>query len=427
MSNWLKQSTAVVISFGPFVSPTDAVTLQTGLVSAIDHASTGIFLSKNGGALTIRHATVTASTYDAYGNYIVTLDATDTNTLGRLRVQFAAAASCLPVWRDYEIVAANIYDSFIGGGDVLDVSLIQWLGTAPVALSSQLVQVANSAGTATILADYARRTGDYATVAALSTLQGNVTTILADYARRTGDYATVAALATLQGNVTTILTDYARRTGDYSTVAALSTVQTDVTTLLSRIVGTLLTGNHNPQSGDSFARLGAAGAGLTALGDTRIANLDATISSRLASAGYTAPLNAAATENAVWNTVLASHLTAGTTGAGLSAASAPTVAQIDTQLSGTHGAGSWLTGSGGGGGTGGAGASEFIATVNDGSNPLDGVEVWVTTDALGVNVAASGTTDALGHVTFMLDLGDYYLWRQLAGYNFTNPQQITVV
>jgi len=34
------------------------------------------------------------------------------------------------------------------------------------------------------------------------------------------------------------------------------------------------------QTGDNFARIGAAGAGLTALGDTRIANLDATVSSR---------------------------------------------------------------------------------------------------------------------------------------------------
>ena len=41
------------------------------------------------------------------------------------------------------------------------------------------------------------------------------------------------------------------------------------------------------QTGDSFARLGAAGAGLTALGDTRIANLDATITSRMAT--YTQP------------------------------------------------------------------------------------------------------------------------------------------
>lgn len=48
------------------------------------------------------------------------------------------------------------------------------------------------------------------------------------------------------------------------------------------------------QTGDAYARLGAAGAGLTALGDTRIANLDAAVSTRLATAGYTAPPTAAA-------------------------------------------------------------------------------------------------------------------------------------
>lgn len=42
------------------------------------------------------------------------------------------------------------------------------------------------------------------------------------------------------------------------------------------------------QTGDSYARIGAAGAGLTALGDTRLANLDVTVSSRNA----TAPDNA---------------------------------------------------------------------------------------------------------------------------------------
>jgi hypothetical protein len=72
-----------------------------------------------------------------------------------------------------------------------------------------------------------------ASSSALSILQGNITTILADYARRTGDYATVAALATLQGNVTTILADYARRTGDYSTYSGGDT--TGTTTLLSRL------------------------------------------------------------------------------------------------------------------------------------------------------------------------------------------------
>lgn len=43
------------------------------------------------------------------------------------------------------------------------------------------------------------------------------------------------------------------------------------------------------QTGDSFAQIGSAGAGLTAIGDSRIGNLDATVSSRLASGSYTAP------------------------------------------------------------------------------------------------------------------------------------------
>lgn len=47
------------------------------------------------------------------------------------------------------------------------------------------------------------------------------------------------------------------------------------------LVDTLTTYTGNtPQTGDAFARIGAAGAGLTAIGDTRIANLDATVSSR---------------------------------------------------------------------------------------------------------------------------------------------------
>jgi hypothetical protein len=43
--------------------------------------------------------------------------------------------------------------------------------------------------------------------------------------------------------------------------------------------------NIAAQTGDAYARIGAAGAGLTAIGDTRLANLDATVSSRLAPGG----------------------------------------------------------------------------------------------------------------------------------------------
>jgi hypothetical protein len=130
MTQWLKQSTAVHIMFGPFVDKADGVTLETGagIITSIDHATTGIFLSKNGGAAAIRHANVTASVLDAYGMFQVHLDTTDTDTLGSLDVLMAEAATFLPVWKQFMIVPANVWDSMFGA-DLLDTSVVQWTGT----------------------------------------------------------------------------------------------------------------------------------------------------------------------------------------------------------------------------------------------------------------------------------------------------------
>lgn len=76
-------------------------------------------------------------------------------------------------------------------------------------------------------------------------------------------------------------------------------------------------------------------------------------------------------------------------------------------------------------GTGG-GSVEYTVGVDDGVTPLEGVSVWVTRNSDGTDLAASGTTDVFGSVTFMLDPGDYYLWKQLSGYNFVNGRAITV-
>ena len=120
--------------FGPFLDKTDGVTLEVGagIITSIDHAATGIFLSKNGAAGAIRHAAVTASVLDAYGMFQVHLDTTDTDTCGNLRVMMAEAATFLPVWDDYLVLPANVYDSLVGS-DLLDVNAAQWLGTAILA------------------------------------------------------------------------------------------------------------------------------------------------------------------------------------------------------------------------------------------------------------------------------------------------------
>lgn len=115
---WLKQNTAVTIKFGPFVDDTDGKTAETALtISQGD-----IKLSKNGGTLTQTN-NAAGATHDALGYYGVPLDTTDTNTLGTLRV-VVSESGALPVWQDFMIVPANVYDSLVGGTDNLDVSLV---------------------------------------------------------------------------------------------------------------------------------------------------------------------------------------------------------------------------------------------------------------------------------------------------------------
>lgn len=97
--------------------------------------------------------------------------------------------------------------------------------------------------------------------------------------------------------------------GDIATAVWATTVRT----ITGGTIGTY-TGN-TPQTGDAYARIGAAGAGLTAIGDARVANLDAPVSSRLAGSAY---------------------------------AAAPSAAAIDSQLSTSHGSGAWGGGTGSG-------------------------------------------------------------------------------
>ena len=83
-----------------------------------------------------------------------------------------------------------------------------------------------------------------------------------------------------------------------------------------------------------------------------------------------------------------------------------------------------------------AGCIEFTYTVTDSVTllPLDGVEIWVTTDAAGLNVVWYGTTDAVGVARDdynrkpCLDAGTYFFWKQLAGYfDDDTPADVEVV
>lgn len=75
------------------------------------------------------------------------------------------------------------------------------------------------------------------------------------------------------------------------------------------------------------------------------------------------------------------------------------------------------------------GAIEYTYTVTDATTglPIEGVEVWFSTDLAHNNIVWSGDTDTFGIAMDdygnkpKLDAGTYYLWRQKSGYLFSDP------
>jgi hypothetical protein len=120
----LKQSTAVDIALGPFLDETDGKTAETALTIT----QPDIRLKKNGGAWAQKNAAQTL-THEENGWYEVSLDTTDTNTLGELIVAIHESGA-LPVWRVFQVVPAHVYDGLVAGSDKLQVDVAEWLGTA---------------------------------------------------------------------------------------------------------------------------------------------------------------------------------------------------------------------------------------------------------------------------------------------------------
>ena len=72
-------------------------------------------------------------------------------------------------------------------------------------------------------------------------------------------------------------------------------------------------------------------------------------------------------------------------------------------------------------------AFTYTLTSSVDSSAIANALVWVTTtNDPDDNIIAQGYTDTSGEITFYLDAGTYYLWRQKSGYTFTNPDTETV-
>lgn len=128
MTQWLRQSTAVVLKLGPFVDSTTGYDVEDGLT--IGQAD--IQLSKNGAAFAQTSEASPTTTHDADGWYPIPLTTTDTGTLGRLDVQVAMDGA-LPVFASYMVVPANVWDSMFGA---------DYLQTHAVEIANDLITAA---------------------------------------------------------------------------------------------------------------------------------------------------------------------------------------------------------------------------------------------------------------------------------------------
>ncbi len=111
---YLKQSTATTILFGPIVDGTDGKTAEDSLTNHAAH----IQLWKQGASAFAAKNDATANAHKARGQWLVTLDATDTNTRGNFRVDWADANDVLIIPQDYLILDPNEYNRMFSTGEV---------------------------------------------------------------------------------------------------------------------------------------------------------------------------------------------------------------------------------------------------------------------------------------------------------------------
>jgi len=255
---FLKQSTAIDISMGPFVDSTNGNTVE----DALTITQPDIRLKKNGGAWAQKNAAQTLS-HEENGWYEVALDATDTNTVGNLLVAIHESGA-LPVWREFQVLPANVYDSLIGGTDALQVhaneitaGLITAAAIATGAIDADAI-AADAITAAKVAADVHAEAADAVWDEAAA---GHVAA--GSFGEQCGtdiDAILVDTGTTLQGEV--------------------DGIQADTEDIQSRLPATLDGGNMRSQVKDIDAGVVDVVAAPT---------LDAAVSSRLATASYTTP------------------------------------------------------------------------------------------------------------------------------------------
>lgn len=360
----LRQSTATTIPIGRLVDGTDFKTPKTTVT--YDQAGVDCAIMKNNGTWDAVTITDTAGDNDwtnkGDGFYTLELTATQTGTLGPLTVSYGATG--VYPWQDiFVVIPAVVYDALYAGTDYMQTDVTQWKGaTAPDNTGDAYAAVGalpTPLNATTLRAALGMASADLDTqLGTLSTFDVTQDGVLLD-----GDSAAqLAALvetylvneadatATMQAFADKLASDLLA--GDISALAIATAVRNELATELARIDVVLST-----RQPSGAVNLNAD----QAVNVTKINGTAVSSPNDLKATGFATPNDVTGARDAIIEAmpgdppsiddlptneelaaVAAAIVAHGdeewvTGGAG----SAPTVEQIDEQLSGVHGAGAW--------------------------------------------------------------------------------------
>ncbi len=132
---YLRKNTAVRITVGPFFDKTDGITPEVALTATNEHLTLTVDDDDNTAVNLIIDANATASggdndmvhvTNDDAGFYDLELTAAQTNYVGRAMLAITYATDHCPVFHEFTILPANVYDAMVGTDylfvDALEIS-----------------------------------------------------------------------------------------------------------------------------------------------------------------------------------------------------------------------------------------------------------------------------------------------------------------
>jgi hypothetical protein len=131
-ATWLREDTATTIMIGPFLDATDGVSAEEGLGGDGGNIETNVRVSKNGGGFETRSSTENPI-HSHTGWYTLHLETGDTSTPGTLIVKVHDSSTYMPVWMEFQVVPANVYDSLVGGTVKLEADAVAIGGSTAAA------------------------------------------------------------------------------------------------------------------------------------------------------------------------------------------------------------------------------------------------------------------------------------------------------